>query len=87
MSVELLLCAKCCSRSLGGMNALSRRSPCSHGAKRFWREEMENEQEMKSTRTVPRLTVDAEALGQDWAGELVEQRGPSVTGEERTRGQ
>lgn len=54
---------------------------------RFWKEEMENEQEMKSTRTVPRRTVDAEVLGQDWAGELVEQRGPSVTGEERTRGQ
>lgn len=32
MSVELLLCAKCYSRSLGGMNVLNRRSPCSHGA-------------------------------------------------------
>ena len=31
--VELLLCAKCCSRSLGGMNALNRWSPCSHGTK------------------------------------------------------
>ena len=33
MSVELLLCTECYSRSLGGMNVLNRRSPCSHGAK------------------------------------------------------
>lgn len=33
MSVELLLCTECYSRSLGGTNVLNRRSPCSHGAK------------------------------------------------------